>query len=150
MPLSKAYPHGVAQFRTLRAEQETANRSARLEAQAHGATFFGEVEKQLRVEEKVLDEWKNARAIQDAFTALTGTGSKRQNVQAALKTANQSASPAKQVQESKWGEVPTRPALDGGEPVKAGFTGGTEFLRRFAAVGATPATEASADQAAQA
>lgn len=74
VPLQQAYQHGLGQFRTLRAEHETANRSAMLEAKAHGAVFFGEIERGLMVEERVLDEWVNAKAIQDRIASGQTSG----------------------------------------------------------------------------
>lgn len=40
-----------------------------MEARAHGAIFFGEVERGLMLEEKVLDEWVQGREVQEAFAA---------------------------------------------------------------------------------
>ncbi|BGP12342.1 hypothetical protein JCM10213_002878 [Rhodosporidiobolus nylandii] len=124
LPLTRAYPHGISQFRTLRAEHELSTRSAMLQAQSHGALFFGELDKTLALEEKVLDEWKDARAVQNSFASASGgTGAV--------------ANPAVGVsaESGVWAPVESRPAhLLGGEDESL-FTGGVEYLQAFAKQG---------------
>ncbi|KAI5477063.1 mitochondrial ribosomal protein subunit Rsm25 [Pseudohyphozyma bogoriensis] len=74
LPLPAAYQTALSQFRTLRAEHETATRSAVLEAQAHGAIFFTEIQHGLDLEEKALDQWINAEAIRDQFASAAPGG----------------------------------------------------------------------------
>lgn len=69
LPLPFSYRAAVTQFRTLRSEHETAVRAAMLEAKAHGARFFSEIDRGLLVEERALDQWSNAREIQEAIAA---------------------------------------------------------------------------------
>lgn len=69
LPLPTAYSTASAQFRTLRAEHETALRAATLEARAHGAVFFGEIQRGITVEDRVLDQWTAAREIQEQIAA---------------------------------------------------------------------------------
>ncbi|BGP36321.1 mitochondrial ribosomal small subunit component [Rhodotorula kratochvilovae] len=125
LPLSSAYPHGVAQFRTLRAEHETATRAAQLEAQAHGAVFFGALDRALAVEDRVLDEWSQARAIQDGFAASAA------NRGAAA--APQAAVAAQGAEGSVWAPAEARPAF--GAEDESLFSGGVEYLGRFARTG---------------
>ncbi|GAA6051904.1 hypothetical protein JCM3770_006567 [Rhodotorula araucariae] len=128
VPLASAYPHGVAQFRTLRAEHETATRAAQLEAQAHGAVFFGAIDRALAVEDRVLDEWAHARAIQDGFAANAGRGAAPQaSASATAAAAGQSA------QGSPWAPAEARPAF--GAEDESLFSGGVEYLGRFARTG---------------
>ncbi|GAA5899340.1 mitochondrial 37S ribosomal protein mS23 RSM25 [Sporobolomyces salmoneus] len=124
LPLSTAYPLGITQYRTLRSEFETATLSARLQAQAHGATFFGEIERSVLVEEKVLDGWVRAKEVQDGFAVSGGAGQQSQQQQSALSVM------------ADWSPVEGRPAqlgstsagLNEGEAV---FTGGREYLQQF-------------------
>ncbi|GAA5958566.1 hypothetical protein JCM21900_003981 [Sporobolomyces salmonicolor] len=122
LPLSSAYPLGIAQFRTLRSEHETATLSARLEAQSFGAIFFGEIERGVLVEEKVLDQWVRAREIQDAFAISGGQGAVRQ--------------PAATAQAlGMWAPEESSPAHLGGNGVVEAdtkFTGGIEYIEAFA------------------
>ncbi|KAM0756552.1 hypothetical protein T439DRAFT_321257, partial [Meredithblackwellia eburnea MCA 4105] len=74
LPLSTSYTSSIDQFRTLRSEHELALLSAQREAEAHGAVFFTEIERGVRMENKVLDEWKGAREIQMDFLAGRGAG----------------------------------------------------------------------------
>ncbi|KAL8284150.1 hypothetical protein RQP46_004899 [Phenoliferia psychrophenolica] len=69
VPLPTAYSTASSQFRTLRGEHETALRAATLEARAHGAVFFGEIQRGILVEERVLDQWASAREIQEQIAA---------------------------------------------------------------------------------
>ena len=128
LPLHTAYPHGVAQFRTLRAEHETATRAAQLEAHAHGATFFGALDRAVAVEERVLDEWHRAREIQEGFAAARG-GAQGQQQQVAQGVAAPQA--------SVWAPAEARPAFGGGgapgqNDDESLFSGGVEYLGRFA------------------
>ena len=152
LPLSAAYPHGIAQFRTLRAEHETATRSARLEAQAFGATFFGEIERGVQVEERVLDEWVDARAIQDEFAAANAAG----GAAAASASAASSSAAAQQAQALSaiggvtWVAPPARSAatpIDDGEGT---FTGGLGYVEHFAAAAAAAPSTATTTGAAAA
>ncbi|GAA5837322.1 hypothetical protein JCM9279_005653 [Rhodotorula babjevae] len=132
LPLHAAYPHGLAQFRTLRAEHETATRAAQLEAQAHGATLFGALERAVAVEERVLDEWSGARGIQEGFAAARG-GAGQGAQQAQQQVAPGVAAP----QGSVWAPAEARPAFGGGEAHDESlFSGGVEYLGRFAGAGA--------------
>ncbi|GJN92073.1 hypothetical protein Rhopal_005101-T1 [Rhodotorula paludigena] len=123
VPLATAYPHGVAQFRTLRAEHDTATRSAHLEAQSFGARFFGEIERSTDVEDRVLDEWANARAIQDALAAATPGAP----AAASVATPTQGAA-------GPWAPAEAAPAFGAaaGDDASTVFTGGVEYLGRFA------------------
>ncbi|KAK4705805.1 small subunit ribosomal protein S23, partial [Phenoliferia sp. Uapishka_3] len=74
-PLYAAYAMATVQFRTLRAEHETALRAATLEARAHGAVFYGEIQRGVAVEERILDQWGSAREIEEQIKAKRpGTG----------------------------------------------------------------------------
>ncbi|GAA5855128.1 hypothetical protein JCM8547_002392 [Rhodosporidiobolus lusitaniae] len=123
LPLSRAYPHGVSQFRTLRSEHELASRSAFLQAQSFGATFFGELDKTLAVEERVLDEWVNAREIQNSLAA--GTGGSAGAAAAAMNAGVQAES-------GHWAPREFRPAHVLGEDESV-FTGGVEYRQAFEA-----------------
>jgi small subunit ribosomal protein S23 len=58
MPLSRAYAASVAQFRSLRSEQEVANMIATLEAEYYGADFLPtETERGFNKEIKALETW---------------------------------------------------------------------------------------------
>lgn len=74
IPLATAYSVSLAQFRTLRSEHENATRAATLQAEAHGAVFFGEIQRGVQVEERVLDGWSRAREIQEQIAASRGSG----------------------------------------------------------------------------
>lgn len=69
IPLATAYATSIHQFRSLRAAHESSLRAATLEAKAHGAVFFGEIERSLRLEERALDEWTKGREIQEKIAA---------------------------------------------------------------------------------
>ncbi|GAA6038659.1 hypothetical protein JCM8097_009470 [Rhodosporidiobolus ruineniae] len=125
LPLAQAYPHGLAQFRTLRSEHELASRSALLQAQSHGGLFFGEIDRVLAVEEKVLDEWTHAREIQNSFASARGG-------QAAAAVASQAVVSGEQ---GKWAPVETRPAHVLGTEDESLFSGGVEYLQAFAKQG---------------
>lgn len=116
IPLATAYTHGVSQFRTLRAEHETATRSATLEARAHGAIFFGEIERGLQVDEKVLDGWANGRAIQDAIAASKG-GAGAAPISIASAEGIWARQADEHVPEDVQGEIE--------------FTGGLKYVERF-------------------
>ncbi|GAA5949734.1 hypothetical protein JCM3765_007667 [Sporobolomyces pararoseus] len=125
LPISTAYPLGITQYRTLRSEHETSTLSARLQAQSFGAKFFGEIERSVLVEEKVLDEWVNAKEIQDGFAIQGGQG------------VGQQQQPTTTTSMSDWIPVEGRPAQLGstssssvGEGEKV-FTGGKEYLNQF-------------------
>ncbi|GAA5862426.1 hypothetical protein JCM1840_004177 [Sporobolomyces johnsonii] len=124
LPLASAYPLGISQFRTLRSEHETATLSARLEAQSFGAVFFGEIERGVLVEEKVLDQWVRAREIQDAFAVSGGKGAVRQPA-ATVATQGQGV----------WSPAESRPAHLGGVELDTKFTGGVEYIEAFARTG---------------
>lgn len=146
LPLASAYPHGIAQFRTLRAEHETATRSARLEAQAFGATFFGEVERAVQVEERVLDEWVDARAIQDEFAAANAAGgagaaAAAASSSASAASANAQAQALAQLGGVTWVAPPARTAASSlaasnADDADGSFTGGLRYVEQFAAGGA--------------
>ncbi|GAA5888728.1 hypothetical protein JCM6882_002829 [Rhodosporidiobolus microsporus] len=123
VPITQAYPHGVAQFRTLRAEHELATLSARNQATAFGAHFFGEIDRALAMEEKVLDQWENAREVQAQLQAgTTGPAGAPAGVGA----------PVVKTVEGAWAPVEARPAhLWGGEEESL-FSGGVEYLQAFA------------------
>lgn len=127
VPLASAYPLGITQYRTLRAEHETSTLSARLQAQAHGATFFGEIERSVLVEEKVLDEWVRAKEIQDGYAVQGGAGAQQQ----------QSLQPSTLTVGSEWMPVEGRPAQLGSTRAgqvsegEAKFTGGRDYLNEF-------------------
>ncbi|KAI0961934.1 hypothetical protein AcV7_010348 [Taiwanofungus camphoratus] len=64
IPLTRAYSSAVAQFRSLRSEQQLARQFARLEAEWYGVEFGpSQVEKTFQKEEKVMDSWANAHEI---------------------------------------------------------------------------------------
>lgn len=146
LPLATAYPHGIAQFRTLRAEHETATRSARLEAQAFGATFFGEIQRGVQVEERVLDEWVDARAIQDEFAAANAAG----GAAAASASAASSSAAAQQAQALSaiggvtWVAPPARSAATPIDDGEGAFTGGLGYVEHFAAAAAAAAAPSTA------
>ncbi|GAA6024601.1 hypothetical protein JCM11491_006041 [Sporobolomyces phaffii] len=120
--LATAYPLGIAQYRTLRAEFETASRAARLQAEAHGAVFFGEIERAVAVEENVLDEWVNAKDVAERFAVQGGGRGGAQGVAPSATAAGE------------WTPVEGRPAQLGGGATDEGqaeFTGGVEYLRQF-------------------
>ncbi|GAA5877299.1 hypothetical protein JCM16303_006235 [Sporobolomyces ruberrimus] len=127
LPISQAYPLGIAQYRTLRSEFETSTLSARLQAQAYGAVFFGEIERNVLVEEKVLDEWVRAKEIQDQFAVSGGGNRGGQSAAAAASTASLSSL-------VDFSPVEGRPAQlggGGGSTGEAVFTGGVEYLKQF-------------------
>ncbi|GAA5901671.1 hypothetical protein JCM8208_001572 [Rhodotorula glutinis] len=127
LALSTAYPHGLAQFRTLRAEHETATRAAQLEAQSHGAHFFGELDRALAVEERVLDEWSRAREIQEGLAAAGRNGGQQGQAQQ-QQVAQGVAAP----QGSVWAPAEARPAFGAAHDDESLFSGGVEYLGRFA------------------
>ncbi|GAA5981473.1 hypothetical protein JCM10908_004119 [Rhodotorula pacifica] len=154
LPLASAYPHGIAQFRTLRAEHETATRSARLEAQSFGATFFGEIERAVQVEERVLDEWVDARAIQDEFAAANAAGAA---AGAAAASASSSAAAAATAQAQAlngggvtWLAPPAKTAATSlaasNEDFEGTFTGGLGYVEQFSAASATVGGAAEVQQ----
>jgi small subunit ribosomal protein S23 len=58
LSISKAYASAIAQFRALRAEQEVANATAALEAEAYGGSFGQtEIERNFEREGKALQTW---------------------------------------------------------------------------------------------
>lgn len=125
VPLPTAYAHALAQFRTLRAEHETATHAAQAEARAHGAVFFGEIQRGLHVEEQVLDGWANAREIQDQIAAATkGQGGPAAG---AIRPGAPSTS------EGIWarGEAVVEEDVQG----EIEFTGGLNYVERFATRG---------------
>ncbi|GAA6058504.1 hypothetical protein JCM10212_006943 [Sporobolomyces blumeae] len=136
LPLAQAYPLGIAQFRTLRAEHETATLSARLEAEAFGAVLFGEIERGVTVEEKVLDEWVRAKEIQDAFAVQGGPGAS-----AAASTSSQVAtttgvwSPAEALPASFASSSSSAAGRRGVVELSSEFSGGQEYLKAFRAKG---------------
>ena len=71
MPLSRAYATSVAQFRSLRSEQEVANTIATLEAEAYGAEFGPtETERGFNKEIEALKTWRvDERYDQNAIAA---------------------------------------------------------------------------------
>ena len=71
MPLSRAYATSVAQFRSLRSEQEIANTIATLEAEAYGAEFGPtETERGFNKELDALKTWHvDERYDQNAIAA---------------------------------------------------------------------------------
>lgn len=120
-PISRAYPHGIAQFRTLRSEHETASRAAQLQAASFGAVFFGELDKTLAVEERVLDEWVGAREIQNSFAAGTGG--------AASSAAVPVGGAAVLAESGQWAPAEMRPAHGIGAEDESLFSGGVEYLQ---------------------
>ncbi|GAA5982256.1 hypothetical protein JCM11641_006241 [Rhodosporidiobolus odoratus] len=123
LPLSKAYPHGISQFRTLRSEHESASRSALLQAQSHGGIFFGELDRTLAIEERVLDEWVDAREIQNSFASAGGPGA-----------VGQPAMGVK-AESGMWAPLESRPAHLLGREDESVFSGGVEYLQAFARKG---------------
>ncbi|GAA6002615.1 hypothetical protein JCM10207_007594 [Rhodosporidiobolus poonsookiae] len=123
LPLARAYPHGIAQFRTLRAEHETSTRAAQLEAQSFGAVFFGEIDRTLAVEERVLDEWVGAREIQNAMASAGGPGAVGKP-QATVQGVS-----------GTWAPAEARPASVLGTEDESLFSGGVEYLQAFARQG---------------
>ena len=71
MPLSRAYSASVAQFRSLRSEQEVANMIATLEAEHYGAEFRPtETERGFNKELEALKSWQvDERYDQNAIAA---------------------------------------------------------------------------------
>lgn len=71
MPLSRAYATSVAQFRSLRSEQEVATMIAALEAEAYGAEFGpNETERGFNKEREAFKSWDtDARYDQNAIAA---------------------------------------------------------------------------------
>lgn len=137
VPLSQAYNHSLSQFRTLRAEHEMATRSAALEARAHGAVFFGEVERGLAVEERVLDTWVNAREVQDRIAAGGRGGAAVVNAaaSAAATAASANASASAVPVEGMWATMRQHGAGSHVPEDVQGeieFTGGLSYLERFA------------------
>ncbi|GAA5922773.1 mitochondrial 37S ribosomal protein mS23 RSM25 [Sporobolomyces koalae] len=123
LSLAAAYPLGTTQYRTLRSEFETSTLSARLQAQSHGAVFFGEIDKSVLVEERVLDEWVRAKEIQDEFAASGGAN-----------RGQPAAQPTAATTPIAWAPVESRPAQLGGSNAVQGeavFTGGVEYLNQF-------------------
>lgn len=101
LPLSLAYTTTLAQFRTLRAEQEVATRAAHIEAVRFGATFFGEIERGARVEEAVLDAWQEgAASAASEIEKVTGQPSPL----AAPSSSSSSANEAQDARESVWND----------------------------------------------
>ncbi|GAA5861402.1 hypothetical protein JCM3774_000237 [Rhodotorula dairenensis] len=154
LPLASAYPHGIAQFRTLRAEHETATRSARLEAQAFGATFFGEIERGVQVEERVLDEWVDARAIQDEFAAANAGGGAAAAAASAAASASSAQAQAQAFSSAiggvAWVAPPARTAATSlaalNDDSDATFTGGLDYVEHFAAASSSPTSAALLQQ----
>ncbi|GAA5827176.1 hypothetical protein JCM11251_001154 [Rhodosporidiobolus azoricus] len=128
LPLTQAYPHGIAQFRTLRAEHETATLAARQQASSFGAIFFGEIEKTVAVEEKILDQWVGAREVQARFAAGTG----------AAAGAAAAGPVAVQGVEGVWAPAEARPAHVLGGEEESLFSGGVEYLQAFAKSSSAP------------
>lgn len=126
LPPALAYHTALSQFTTLRAEHQTATLAARLQAEAHGATFFGEVQRGLQVEERVLDEWRNAREVQAQFVAASGRGGKQVGGAAA---AAAGVAGDKGMWAAKEADVS---GVVGGE---VEFTGGVAYVQRFNQVG---------------
>jgi small subunit ribosomal protein S23 len=122
IPLPLAYTTAATQFRTLRAEHETANRSATLQAQSHGATFFSEIDRAVLVEGRVLDGWSRAKEIQAEIAASKGQGG-RPGAPAPT------AAPAPSSIFTKPGETTDSEVMELGE---VEFTGGVEYVTRFA------------------
>ncbi|KAK4055083.1 mitochondrial ribosomal small subunit component [Microbotryomycetes sp. JL201] len=118
VPINQAYRHGVAQFRSLRAEHELATRAARLEAAAHGAEFLGEIERGVTVEERVLDEWARGREILDRIAASQAAG-----VGAVSATVGDSSALPFSIDVDTSRLPASAPQVE--------FTGGSRYLERF-------------------
>ena len=90
-----------------------------LEARAHGAIFFGEIERGLMLEEKVLDEWAGARAIQAELAAGQngGPAARQQPAGGAEGIWARKQETQQFVPEDVQGEVE--------------FTGGLKYVERF-------------------
>lgn len=102
-----------------------------MEARAHGAVFFGPVEQGLQVEERVLDQWVNARAIQDQIASGAVGGARGSPV--APTAAPQTSS------EGMWGNISGSASGSASshhvpEDVQGEieFTGGSAYMQRFA------------------
>ena len=123
LSLIDAYSTAISQFRTLRAEHEMSNRAAHLEAVSHGTIFFGEIQKGILVEEKVLDEWIDSREIERQLQSAS--------------TANRGGVPMMTATPSSAGKADF---WDANEKVKEmspsqvqlEFTGGMAYVNRFA------------------
>jgi len=63
MSLSSAYARAVAQFRSLRAEHETATSAAKMEAEAYGTVFPSETDRSFEKEEKQLYSEADQKAL---------------------------------------------------------------------------------------
>jgi hypothetical protein len=114
----------------LRSEHETSTLSARLQAESFGAVFFGEIERSVLVEEKVLDEWKNAKEIQNSFATNTtqqgGNGQQQQQQQGGGLMGVESFSPV-EGRPAQLGSLKGNNNHEG----EAVFTGGIEYLKQF-------------------
>lgn len=121
IPLEAAYTMSISQFRSLRSEHEMANRSSRLQAEAHGAIFYGEIQKGINLEEKVLDEWINAREINAAIQAKQAErGGSGGIVLSGISAASETV---KAMSEDQY-------ALE--NAAVGTYTGGVDFVARFA------------------
>ncbi|SGY37695.1 BQ5605_C003g01863 [Microbotryum silenes-dioicae] len=138
IPLSKAYTHALSQYRTLKAEHEIATSSAIAEARAHGAYFFGEVERGLVSEERALDEWKDAKEIQaqllegESIGAKLGPGGGSAPMTGASSLSSSLTSTSTSVEGGMpWGDA-TRSNRVEEEPTHTyELTGGERYLERF-------------------
>lgn len=117
-----AYSTSIAQFRSLRAEQEMATRSARLQAEAHGAKFYGEIQKGINLEEKVLDEWINAREINATIQAAQAERGQSGGIASQINTGRASIFDAAAVVAEE--EV--------AETLVDSYSGGLNLVERFA------------------
>lgn len=132
LPTALAYQTALSQFTTLRAEHSTATLAARLEAEAHGAEFFGEIQRGIQVEERVLDEWVGAREIQDRIAATKGKGGGKAIAGGAAAAAVGAGD------KGMW--AAKEQELSGVVGGVVEFTGGVKYVERFAQAG-KPAPE---------
>ena len=123
LSLIDAYSTAISQFRTLRAEHEIGNRAAHLEAVSHGMIYFGEIQKGILVEERVLDEWINAREVERQL-ASASTAQRGAPVSAAIPSSAGSPTFWTGANAEVLETSPSRAPLE--------FTGGMAYVSRFA------------------
>ncbi|SCV67964.1 BQ2448_85 [Microbotryum intermedium] len=134
IPPSKAYAHALSQYRTLKAEHETATSAAVDEARAHGAHFFGEVERGLVSEERALDEWKDAKTIQEQLLAQASARGRGGNAAVAAASASSSATTVdNRAERMPWSGAVGFNRIEEQPNSKYELTGGDRYLERFEA-----------------
>lgn len=92
-----------------------------MEAKSHGAIFFGEIERGLRVEERILDEWKYARDVQNKIAAS----------RPGMNIGNSSSSNSNSPDVSFLGGTGLMIESEKIEDSKVEFTGGINYVQRF-------------------